>query len=78
MKGLALAARAMYLSWMIVIVLLIPTGVGLFVDRRLGTSPWGVLLFALVGTVLATWAVIRAITREYGRIAPPDTDSKEE
>jgi F0F1-type ATP synthase assembly protein I len=73
----------MYLSWMIAIVLLIPTAIGLFVDRRFGTSPWGVLLFALVGTVLASYGVTRIVLREYGHVAPEDTephdaDSKEE
>jgi F0F1-type ATP synthase assembly protein I len=70
---------------MIAIVLLIPTAIGLYVDRRFGTSPWGVLLFALVGTVLATYGVTRVVLREYGRLAPepeddesPDADSKEE
>lgn|GEM_PF-5945499 len=75
MKGLFLAARVMYLSWMIAIVLLIPTGIGLLIDRWLGSSPWGLVLFALGGTVLATYGVTHMILREYSRIAPPETES---
>ena len=72
MKGLWLAAKVFYLSWMVAMALLVPTGIGALIDRQLGSFPWVTLSFTLVGTVLASLGVIRLILREFDRIAPPD------
>ena len=65
------AARVFGLSWAVVILLLIPTGVGVFIDRRLGLYPWATLALALGAMFVATLAVTQYVRQRYDALAPP-------
>jgi hypothetical protein len=60
------------LAWTVALLLLVPTVAGVVADRQLGTLPWGTLVGAVVGCLVATGAVTRVILRRYERLAPPD------
>jgi len=58
------------LAWTVAAMVLIPAGLGVWIDRQLGTTPWAVLVGALIGTVFATIGVTRLILRRYEALAP--------
>lgn len=64
------AVRVSQLAWIIALAVLIPAGIGLWVDRVFGTTPWAILVGALVGTMAATVGVTRRILRRYEELAP--------
>jgi F0F1-type ATP synthase assembly protein I len=59
------------LGWLVALSVLLPLGLGLFVDRRLSTSPLFILIGALLGIVIATIGVVRIATRSFGNLSVP-------
>ncbi len=64
------ALRVSQFAWTVAILVLVPAGVGLWLDRVLDTQPWALLIGALVGTILASIGVTRLVLRRYEEIAP--------
>lgn len=48
-------------TWRIAVPVVLGAGVGIFVDRRLGTKPWLTLLLTVVGFVVAGVLVKRQL-----------------
>lgn len=44
---------------------------GLWVDRQLGVSPCGLLLFTVLGVAVSTLGVYRTVQRSYAKYAQP-------
>jgi F0F1-type ATP synthase assembly protein I len=58
--------RVLQMGLMVALALTVPLGIGLWLDRRAGSTPLFVLAGALVGilaaTVSAVWVAVREIT----------------
>lgn len=61
------AAQAMKLSTEFVAGVLVGAGIGWMIDRGLGTSPWGLIVFLLLGFVAGALNVLRSA----GLVADP-------
>ncbi len=57
------------LTLIIVIAILVPLGLGLFIDRLLQTSPCITLFFMVLGITLGTVGVYREVNAIYSRVA---------
>ncbi len=69
---------AVFLTVGIPIILAVTLGSGLWLDRRTGWAPWGMLLGMAAGMILATGLVVTTIFLRYRLLAPPDpSDDKE-
>jgi F0F1-type ATP synthase assembly protein I len=65
------------LGWVVAFAVLIPLGLGLWLDRRLSTSPFFIFIGAIVGILASTVGVVRVTTRAVDEAAsPPDQDGK--
>jgi len=71
MKGWNGFGLAMQFSWTLLFSLLIPLLAGIWVDKRFGTGPWGVLAGTGLGVLAATVGVARMAMRMFPR--PPTT-----
>ena len=60
-RGIGLALRLMGLGWYIALSIVLGTGGGLWLDRRLGTIPLFTLLGVVVGSGVAFYGVYRMI-----------------
>lgn len=63
-------ARALRLSSEFVAGILVGTGIGWFLDRLLGTSPWGMIVFLMLGFAAGVLNVLRAAGLS-GPASPP-------
>jgi len=54
---------AMQLSWTLLFSLLIPLVVGIWLDNRFGSGPWGVLIGTGLGVLASTVGVARIAMR---------------
>lgn len=52
-------ARGFRLSSELVAGVLVGTGIGWLIDKGLGTLPWGMFVFALLGFAAGVWNVMR-------------------
>ena len=59
MKNLRYIGPVLQLSWVVVISALVPLGIGLWLDRRLGTAPLFILIGGLVGILASTIGAVR-------------------
>jgi F0F1-type ATP synthase assembly protein I len=75
-KGEALNL-AINLSWTMLFSLLIPLFVGIWLDRKFGTSPLFVLVGAVLGILAATVGVARIAIRSF-RAVDRDTEKEGE
>lgn len=57
-------------------LLILPTLVGLVIDRQAGSFPWVTLIGTLAGVILASFNITATILGRYERLAP--SDPKEE
>ncbi len=64
-------ALIMRLGAIVVAAVFLPLGLGLLVDNRFGTSPFGLLIGMLLGVVLSIVGVYRAVKQMYDRYSPP-------
>jgi ATP synthase protein I len=53
-------ARALRMSTEMVAAVIVGFGIGFFLDRWLGTTPWGLIVFLLLGFVAGILNVMRA------------------
>jgi F0F1-type ATP synthase assembly protein I len=65
MKDWSLLAQALQMGWVVVISLLIPLFAGIWLDKRLGTTPLFILLGMAVGILAATLGVVRVALRTF-------------
>jgi ATP synthase protein I len=68
-SGMAYAFR---LSTELVAGVVVGAGLGWFLDRALGTSPWGLMIFLFVGFGAGTINLLRAAARTGGGRTPPN------
>ena len=61
-SGLGLAFRLLGLGWYIAGSIILGTGSGLWLDRRLGTLPLFTLLGVVTGGVVALYGVYRLVS----------------
>jgi F0F1-type ATP synthase assembly protein I len=64
------------LGWVVALAILIPLGLGLWLDHRCATSPLFVLIGALVGIIVSTIGAVRLATRvieALGKVSRVDT-----
>jgi ATP synthase protein I len=59
-SGGSFLGRALRLSTEFVAGVLVGFGIGWFVDRALGTSPWGLIVFMMLGFCAGIYNVMRA------------------
>jgi F0F1-type ATP synthase assembly protein I len=83
MKGWSGFGLAMQFSWTLLFSLLIPLLVGIWLDKRFGSGPWGVLIGMGLGVLAATVGVARIAMRMFPRPEPkvpdhPETDAEGE
>ncbi len=57
------------LTMVIVVAILVPLGLGIFLDRLLQTSPLITLFLMVLGITLGTVAVYREVNAVYDRVA---------
>lgn len=78
-QSLALVTQ---LGLTMVISIIIGLAVGLWIDGRLHTSPWGTLLFVVLGTVVGSMAVYQmvkaSIKQQVDSRNRPDSGSDQE
>lgn len=61
----------MRLGAIVVTAIFVTLLLGLWIDRRFGISPCGLLLFMIVGVVVSTLGVYRIVQDSYTKYAPP-------
>ncbi len=66
MLGIGLIVQ---LTTVIVVAILVPLGLGIFLDRLLRTSPLITLFLMVLGITLGTVAVYREVNAVYDRVA---------
>jgi len=83
MKKWAAAGEAMQLSWVLLFSLLIPLLAGIWLDKKLDTTPLFILIGMVLGIGASTVGVVRMVTRMYKSAErdsnePPEDSSEEE
>jgi F0F1-type ATP synthase assembly protein I len=66
------------LGWMMAGAMLIPLGIGIWLDRRYSTAPLFILVGALVGVLASTIGVMRLATRMIETSAQMPRDAAED
>jgi len=74
MKKWDAASLALNLSWTMLFSLLIPLLAGIWLDKRLDTTPLFVLIGAGVGILAATVGVARMALRTFSQAVPEESD----
>lgn len=62
---------AMSLGFVIIIIVFGCLFFGLWTDRQFNTSPWGILVFMVLGILTSTLAVYFLVVNQYMRRAKP-------
>jgi F0F1-type ATP synthase assembly protein I len=57
------------------LAMLAPLGLGLVLDYLFGTAPVGLFVFAVIGIMAATIAIVRITTRQMVVLAQPETSA---
>lgn len=63
------------LGAIVVTATFVTLGLGLWVDKRLGISPCGLVIFMLIGVVISVVGVYRAVQRVYDQYGSPKEES---
>jgi F0F1-type ATP synthase assembly protein I len=61
----------MRLGAIVVTAVFLTLALGLWLDNRLGTSPFGLLSCMIIGVVMAMIGVYRTVQQVYDRYSPP-------
>ncbi len=64
------------LGAIVVTSILVTLALGLLIDKWLGISPCGLLLFMFIGIVLSIVGVYRTVQATYDEFAPPEEGRK--
>jgi len=64
-------ALIMRLGAIVVGAVFLPLALGLLIDNRFGTSPFGLLIGMLLGVVISTIGVYRAVKQVYEQYSSP-------
>jgi F0F1-type ATP synthase assembly protein I len=78
MKKWETVGEAMQLSWVMLFSLLIPLLGGIWLDKKLGTTPLFILIGMFLGIGAATIGVARMVTRMYRQSRDTDSDRSPE
>lgn len=62
-------AEFLQLGWVVAFSLLIPLGIGLWLDKRLGTTPLFIIVGMVVGILAATVGTVRIAFRMMDRLS---------
>jgi F0F1-type ATP synthase assembly protein I len=76
-KGEAVSL-ALNLSWTMLFSLLIPLLAGIWLDKKLDTTPLFILIGAVLGIFAATLGVARMAVRTFSEVAGKDVDQQVE
>lgn len=71
MKNLGRLGMMLQLGWTVALAVLVPLGLGLWLDSRFSTSPLFILIGAMLGIVTATVGVVRVTTRAMDELSEP-------
>ncbi len=61
----------MHLGWTVILALLLPLGLGLWVDSQFSTSPLFILIGAMLGIIVATVGVVRITAGSIAKLSEP-------
>ena len=76
MKDLRDIGPYLQLGWVVAVSTLVPLGMGIWLDRRLGTAPLVILIGAVAGILTSTVAAVRFTSRVIETLGmPPETGS---
>ena len=64
------------MGWIVALSTLIPLGVGVLLDRRLGTAPLFIIIGAAIGILVSTIGAVRVATRTIDAIGRGSTTSQ--
>ena len=78
MKRRDALGMAMNLSWTMLFSLLIPLLVGIWLDKRFGTTPLFILIGAVLGISAATIGVARMTIRTFAKAVGQDAEQEAE
>lgn len=56
------------LSTLLITAIVVPLLLGVWLDRTFGTAPFSTLCLSILGVLVGTVAIYRAVNREYRRI----------
>ena len=59
------------LGWTVALAVLVPLGLGLWLDKQLTTTPLFILIGGLLGIVVATIGVVRVTTQSLDQLSEP-------
>ena len=68
------AGPLLQMGWVVAFTVLIPLGLGLWLDRRFDTAPLFVLVGALVGILASTVAAVRIASRAIETLSHPPAE----
>lgn len=71
MKQFLQAGPLLQLGWIVALSTLIPLGVGILLDRRLGTAPLFILIGALIGILAGTVGAVRIAGKAIEKLGRP-------
>jgi F0F1-type ATP synthase assembly protein I len=63
MKDLLSSTPLLQVGWIVALSTLIPLGLGVVLDRRLGTAPLFIIIGAAIGILASTVSAVRITTR---------------
>ena len=59
------------------VCVLLPVGIGAYLDRKHGTRPWGIIAGFALGLFIGTWSVFVPLWREVDTNTTPPKDEDE-
>lgn len=77
MKKREALSLALNLSWTMVFALVIPLLAGVWLDKKLDTTPLFIIIGMVLGILTATLGVARMTIRTFARIAPENVLEEE-
>jgi F0F1-type ATP synthase assembly protein I len=70
-KNLSRLGMMLQLGWTVALAVLVPLGLGLWLDSRFSTSPLFILIGAMLGIITATVGVVRVTVRAMDELSEP-------
>jgi F0F1-type ATP synthase assembly protein I len=74
MKKWGALSEALQLSWVLLFSLLIPLFAGIWLDKRLDTTPLFILIGMVLGILAATVGVARMVIRTFSQASRPSSE----